>query len=459
MTRRKAAAKALEVTPAETRHSAETERAVVACVLLDPRLLDEVLLWVEPGDLWAADARIVFSAMLRLREAQLPIDLRTLQEDLERRGELEVVGGVVGLATLDEMLPDIGRCEAYCRIVRRDSLARQAARLARQAIARLETVEEPGDVRDELLQCSKLLDDAVSVEVGAVTMTEMVVTARSRLAQVQAGERDPGLAFGFPSIDAAVVGLAPRDLCVVGGYAGDGKTSFVEQLAWTWVGRGHRVVFLSLEMARAQEEDRIVARLVRSPLTAVRRGHISFDRLDAWIADPSRHEEGDRLVCAFPRSNRLDVVLGAARTLAAEHQPHAIVVDHIHRVSARASDRRMEVDQVVRALKSLAVELEVPVVAPAQIGRAARRSGQPPQESDLYESAAIEQEADVILLIYRPSDEVNAQAAVAKARQGERRDWSRPIELVWDERTRSLSELESRYEPPPARQAKEAGLW
>ena len=447
------------VAAAVARHSAEVERAVVACILLEPSRLDGVLAQVDEGDFAAVRERAVFSAMVRVRRAGLPIDLVTLQEDLERKGQLEAAGGPAALASLDLELPDVGRCDAYCRVVRRDSLARQAARVLARSLERLRTCEAPAEIREDLAEAHRLLDSTVEVGAGSVTLLEMLPPAIARYKAIRAGQRQVGITTGFPSLDRGMVALASRDLMVIAGYAGQGKTTFAEQLLFNFARRGHRPLFVSLEMGREQEEDRSVARLVRSPLRFVREGRFRIEDLEAWAAAEGNGDAAARLRFAFPRTNRLDEVVDLVRATHRRHPLDVVMVDHLHRVRVPGLERRMEVDAVARALKQLAVEMEVPVVAPCQINRASMSGGNRPRLWHLAESGAIEQEADIVFTLERPEENGPLEVRLEKARQGEA---GAKATLVFDETSRSLRELDERYgagAPAPSARSQEDDPW
>ncbi len=438
---------------ASERHSAETERAVVACVLVEPLMLEQVCLQLDPEDLRDPAARRVLRAAVRIANAGLPVDSRTLQEDLDRHGELAAVGGVAGLVAMEMLLPDLGACDSYCRIVRRDSIARQVAHGLSLALSRIAQVEDPGDVRDEIGQAYRLLDEAIAVDVGEVTLSGMLEAALARYEALRSGHRAPGLTTGFPSIDAALVGIAPRDLIIIGGYAGKGKTTLVEQLVRRWAHAGEHPLMVSLEMGHDQSADRHVASVVRTSLPFVRKGQFDLGGLRSWLADPANLEVSGRVRYAHPRTRELGQVLAAVHAIHRRRRASVVVIDHLHRLVVPGLDRRLEVDQAVRALKQLAIELEAPVIAPAQISRAGVRGDAEPELHNLAESGTIEQEADGVLLYHRP-DHGMATLRLAKARQGE----EARAELTFDARTRQLTEIARGYHtpapaPPPRRQA------
>jgi replicative DNA helicase len=426
---------------------------VLAALLLDPRILSTITGRLRPEDFYAEKHRTLYQAMIDLQDDCTQIDLRTLQAWLEQQAKLDQVGGVAYLASLDLDLPDLGRFDAYAEIVKERSIRRRLIAAAGEMVhdcldGGLAAEEAVGKAQQTVLELAsevRLLGGAAAGDAGAVTVLEMIEPALARYEAIRAGHRNTGLTTGLPTIDRACVGFGGRDLVILGGYAGRGKTSLVEDWVWRWAAAGERPLVVSLEMSRDQMIDRDVARMVETPLCFVRAARFRLDTLRAWAAEPAQRATAERIQICQPKSNVLAVVLAAVHSLFFQRQATVVVIDHLHRLTVPRLERRMEVDRAARSVKQLAVELEVPVIVPAQVSRAGIQGDNRPRLQHLGESGTIEQEADVGLMYHRP-DHGPAELHVDKARQGEGGAYAT---LHWDERTRRSCEIDPHRADPP----------
>ncbi len=409
----------------ELPHSDELERAVLASVLVEPISMAAVEVYVGAGDFHKTAHQLIFGAMEELAGEHSPIDLRTVQERLEAGGALAKVGGVAYLASLELDLPDTGRVDHYAQELRKLSTARQVIRVCEAVASRLGTERDPEVVRDELLAAQRLLDDS-SVQVSGGPFSTRIEAAGARLRSIKAGDRQAGLRTGFRLLDAELVGFGHRELVVVAGYAGAGKTSLTEQLMHNWLLAGERVLVVHLEMGQEQTEDRVFGRQMKRPPKDLRSGRFAEMELDRALEALAQAEWTERLVELHPRSAEISEVCAQARAAHRQRPCSVLVVDHLMELEfARArGDRRREVSEAVKAMKGLARELDVPVVVPAQISREGGRraeEGQRPRLWHLGESVEVERRADTILMMWAPDDESNKRhLCIEKARQGER---------------------------------------
>ena len=434
--------------------SEEAERAVLASLLLDDRVIAEVEQRLDLGDFYLERHRLIYAAVEGLRREWRPIDLRTLQEQLERDGALEAVGGVAYLAALDLDLPDLARTEHYAQIVRELSVTRQLmAHLQRLQVALAER-RTPGAVGDALLEAQRLVDSA-AVEVSGGTLADYVDAAVARYRAIRDGGPAAGLRTGFPGLDDELVGLGRREVVVVAGFTSSGKTTFLEQLADHWLDEGETVAYVSTEMGHHQLTDRQFSRLMGVDQRQLRTGRYDAAKLDRAVERLTGEggEWAQRLVWLFPRSTEVTEVEREVMTTYRVHPFSVLVIDHLHDLTARAARGNLRVQAVLAAelAKRLARQLDVPVVAAAQVSREGVRDGSRPRLWHLLESSRFEQLADTILMLHRPPDGL-LEVELAKVRQGEA---GRVVAFTFDPRSRQLRETSWRRDdagdgPPPA---------
>jgi len=398
---------------------------VLASVLLAPAAMAAVEVYLGSGDFHRVAHQLVFAAMEELAAEGAPIDLRTLQERLEAGGDLERVGGMAYLASLDLDLPEVGRVEHYAQTVRKLSTARQVIRVCETAATRLAEERDPEVVRDELLAAQRLLDEC-TVQISGGPFSGRVAAAAARYRAIKAGDRQAGLRTGFPLLDAELVGFGRRELVVIVGYAGAGKTSLVEQFTHNWLQAGERVMVVHLEMGPEQTEDRTFARQMRRPTRDLRAGSFSDLELEQAERALAEAEWTRRLVELHPRATEISEVCAQVRAAQRQAPCSVLVVDHLMELNFRAArgNRRVEVSEAVKAMKDLARELDVPVVVPTQMSREGGKGAEDGKRPRLWhsgESVEIERKADTILMFWAPrEDDSERHLAIEKARQGER---------------------------------------
>jgi replicative DNA helicase len=408
--------------------SEESERAVLAAVLLDPRLLAAVSGRVRPEDFYGERHRAIYAAMIELQDESTTIDLRTLQARLEQKGELDGVGGLAYLAGLDVDLPDLGRFENYVEIVKERSVRRRLIDVCREvtrdcldggldapaALARAEqAVMALGEeaVRRGFVPLSKILEETL----------EML--------EERPGKGLVGLESGFVDLDRKTHGLSAGSLVIVAGRPGMGKTTLALNIAEHVAIRTRKTVgVFSLEMGQQELALRILAAESEIHFGKLRSGHYSQ-------AEAVRMIETMRTIGRSPlfiddsASPSVLEVGSKARRLKAEKQLALLVIDYLQLMQAggRFENRNLEIAAITRAFKQLAKELEIPIVLISQLSRMPERRGgdHRPQLADLRESGAIEQDADLVMFVYRDrvydeeADERDAELIIGKNRNGE----------------------------------------
>ena len=440
-------------------HSEESERAVLAAILLDAeRHLAPTSSRLEPEDYYFERHKLLYRAMLALQEAESPIDLRTLQARLEQRGEFESAGGVAYLATLEVDLPDLGRVDAYVEIIKERALRRRLLEACTKIYTKaldggLEAQEALAEAERQVLDLS---EDAVSR--SFVPLEEIYDATLEQLEQL--GERGAGelagLPTGFVDLDRMTHGLQPGNLVIVAGRPGMGKTSLALNMA-VHVAQDEKKVagFFSLEMSQREIAMRVLCSGTDIPFHKLRSGRLSGPD---WkrLLQARKDSESTRLFVDDSANPSLLEVASKARRLKAQGGLALLVVDYLQLMNAggRYENRNLEIGAITRGLKQLAKELEVPVVALSQLSRLPERRGKDhrPQLADLRESGNIEQDADVVMFVYReevyePDNldvEGMAELIIAKHRNGE----TGSVQLVFLGDTTTFRSYDAYHAPP-----------
>ncbi len=402
--------------------SLEAERAVIGAILLDHTALPVVLDIVSPADFDSMANRRTLEAIISLQDRGQPPDLILLANELKDRGHLDGVGGLVYLSDLRDNTPSAANVAHYARIVREKSITRGIEGAGRRIIHKANNLN--GDGADALASFAQAeILKATSAGAGSSGMEIrdlMKQVFREIEAQRERGDTIPGLPTGFTTLDALTGGLKSGLLYIVAGRPGSGKTALALNIARTAAGAGGRVLFFSLEMPAAE-----LARRLLSAESKIDGHRLSRGRMGE--AEQLRSVHAAAALAKLPLAIddtgglQIDRLMGRARRTKAEHGISLIVVDYVQlvRPSQRWGTREAEVAEVSRSLKVLAKELNVPVLACAQLNRAVEsRTDKTPTLSDLRESGAIEQDADVIAFISRPGDDGRVELTIAKHRQG-----------------------------------------
>ena len=365
-------------------------------------------------------------------EAQQAIDLVTLTEDLHRRGELEAAGGPSYISQLADGLPRVTNVEHYARIVKEKAVLRNlihsAAAIQEQALA-------AGDESDIILDRAESAIFALAedrVRAGLIGIKDLVKDGFERLEKIfSEGRRITGLATGYSGLDNETAGLQPSELIILAARPSMGKTALALNIAGN-VALRHKetVAIFSLEMSKESLLLRMLAAEARVDAHKFRTGHMNRD--DWGKITGTLATLGEAPIWIDDSASSTVLEMGAkARRLMRDRGLSLMIVDYLQLVvptgSGRGSNRQEEVSGMSRALKGLAKELKVPIIVLSQLTRAPEREDRKPQLSDLRESGAIEQDADVVMFINRPNfyktdlpeeDRAKAELIIAKQRNG-----------------------------------------
>ena len=388
-------------------HNLEAERALLGSILLDNSALNMALEVVGRDDFFSEAHRITFEKMVGISEKNRTIDLVTLSEELSKDGQTEKAGGAAYLAALTDGVP-IGTSVAvseYSRIVKEKSLIRRLINASNNVISRcLEGTDDPDTLID--LAQSQVFDIAEQkVQSGFTNIRDIVKSSFGTIDDLlDRGQRVTGIETGFVDLDNMTSGLQPGELVVVAARPSLGKTALALNIASHAAIKHHKTVGLfSLEMSKESLVIRLLCSEAETDSHKLRSGFSSREDWNKLTRALGRLGDAPLLIEDTPALSIMQI-RAKARRLKMEKGLDLMIVDYLQLVSGqgRFENRTQEVSYISRGLKSIAKELKVPVLALSQLSRAPeQRLGQRPQLSDLRESGSIEQDADVVIFIFR----------------------------------------------------------
>ncbi|MEJ2574602.1 MAG: replicative DNA helicase [Gammaproteobacteria bacterium] len=423
-----AAAAELKVPP----HSIEAEQALLGGLTLDNSTWDQVADIVTEADFYRRDHRLIFSAISNLAAQGMPFDIVTLAERLEGGGELQQAGGMAYLGTLAKNTPSAANIKAYAAIVRDHGVARQLIRVSTQIGD--SAFNREGRTTAELLDHAEQLVFEIAEQSsrgrkGYTTMKDLLVKVVDRIDTLfQQDDPITGVPTGFSDFDEMTSGLQPSDLIIVAGRPSMGKTAFAVNIAeYAAIKQGLPVAVFSMEMPGEQLALRMMSSLGRIDQHRLRTGKLDDDDWPRLTNAVGMLAETPLFIDDTPALTPTEL-RARARRLKREHDLGLIVIDYLQlmQVPGNKENRATEISEISRSLKALAKELHVPVVALSQLNRSLeQRPNKRPVMSDLRESGAIEQDADVIVFIYRDEvynedspDKGIAEIIIGKQRNG-----------------------------------------
>ncbi|MBI3287263.1 MAG: replicative DNA helicase [Chloroflexi bacterium] len=403
----------------------EAEQSVLGSLLIDADAVIKVSPFLRPTDFYRESHQTIYQAVLDLHERRQPADLVTLNDELERRGQLEQVGGPAYLASLASAVPSPLYVEHYGRIVERVAVLRRlinaAGEIASLAYSEAEEVDEIIDRAEQIIFGVA----AQRVERDLVPIQHVLDAYYDRIEFLyQHRGSTLGLPTGFVDLDKLLGGLQTADLIIVAGRPGMGKSSLCLSLAHNVARQTQEgIAIFSLEMPSEQVVQRLISGSTNIESQRLRTGRLDERELEKVFAAMGQLSELNVFIDDVPGISPMEL-RAKARRMHAEHKLALIIVDYLQlmRAGIRAENRVQEVSYISRQLKALARELRVPVIAVSQLSRAVElRHDKRPILSDLRESGSIEQDADVVIFIYREGETAPADVAdvlVAKHRNG-----------------------------------------
>ena len=408
----------------------DAERSILGAILLDNHALNAAVENLKPEDFFLEQHRRVFTQMIALGESQQAIDLVTLTESLHRVGELESSGGAPYLAALADGMPRVSNIEHYARIVREKALLRNLIHATHNIQQRALEGEDGADTILDNAESSIFALAEDRVKAGLIPIKDIVRDNFERLEKIfREGKSITGVSTGYTELDKLLSGFQPSELLILAARPSQGKTALALNIAENIsIRAGSPVAFFSLEMSKESLLQRLVASVAQIDAHKFRTGHLSRD-------DWRKMTEALGAISSAPlwiddAGSTSVLEIGAkARRLKRDKGLAMVVVDYLQLITGRGrfNNRQEEVSSISRGLKGLAKELQIPVLVLSQLTRAPEREERGPQLSDLRESGAIEQDADVVMFIYRPhwskmeaspEERDQAEIHVAKQRNG-----------------------------------------
>jgi len=386
------------------------EEAVLGALMLDKDALPIVLDILRPESFYADAHQLIYRAILRLFEKSHPVDLLTVTEELKKSGDVDAIGGPYYLVELTNRVASSANIEYHARIVAQKHIQRELIKVSTQIIR---------DAYEDTTDVFNLLDDA---EKGLFAVTqnnlsrqyESMGALASKTLKILEALKDKkdgltGVPTGFTALDRLTSGLQPSDLIIVAARPGMGKTSFTLSLARNAAMDFQKPVALfSLEMASTQLVQRLISMESEISATKLRSGKLEEYEWQQLHTTIERMSEVPIFIDDTPGINIFEL-RAKCRRLKMQHDIQMVIIDYLQLMSGgmesnRGGNREQEISSISRALKGLAKELNVPVIALSQLSRAVETRGgsKRPQLSDLRESGAIEQDADIVTFIYRP---------------------------------------------------------
>jgi replicative DNA helicase len=386
-------------------HNLEAERSVLGAILLHNDAFNLAAEVIDSHDFYRDAHRRIFDKMVKLVERGDAIDLVTLREELGRSGDLEEVGGPAYIAALVDGVPRSTNVEHYARIIKEKATLRNLILSANRILTTAYEGEEEADVLLDQAEHAifAIADD--KIRDGFVSLRDLAHSSLETIEKLHARkELITGVPTGFADLDEMTSGLQPSDLIIVAARPSMGKTSLVLNIAQHVGTKTAKTVgMFSLEMSKEQLFLRMLTSEARLDAHRLRRGFLGerdWGRLSHAIGTLS---EAKIFIDDTPAIGVLEM-RAKCRRLAAEHDLDLVIVDYIQLMQGRGrfENRTLELASISRSLKWLAKELRVPIVVLSQLSRAPEaRSDHRPQLSDLRESGALEQDADVVIFIYR----------------------------------------------------------
>ena len=413
-------------------HSLEAEQSVIGGLMLDNRAWDEVADIINENDFYRHDNALILRAIDALAQETQPYDVVTVSEWLGARNELDSIGGLAYLSVLANDTPTAVNVKAYANIVREYSILRSLIQIGNEISA--SAFNADGKPSKELLDEAErkvflIAEQGAGNRQGFQAINELLGRAVERVEEMyRSGDAITGIATGFTSFDEKTSGLQKSDLIIVAGRPSMGKTSFAMNLAETAaLNGGHSVAVFSMEMPGEQLALRMMSSLGRIDSHRLRTGKLDDQDWPRLISSVNMLSKAKLFIDDTASLTPTDL-RARTRRLKREHGLDLVIIDYLQlmQVSSNNENRATEISEISRSLKALAKELQVPIVALSQLNRSVeQRPDKRPVMSDLRESGSIEQDADVILFIYRDevynedsADKGVAEIIIRKQRNG-----------------------------------------
>lgn len=409
--------------------SNEAEIAVLGSMLLDKEAIVEAIEILDEFSFYKEAHRKIYSAVINMYDKNRAIDIVTLVEELKKSNALEEVGGPAYITSVVSNIPTSANIQHYAKIVKEKAILRNLISTATRIVS--ESYENESSVDALLDKAERMIFDITTskVEDRTSSIKDVIKSSIETIDNLyQRKENITGIATGFHDFDVMTAGLQKSDFIVIAGRPSMGKSALVSCIA-EHVGVVEKIplAFFSIEMAKEQLVQRMLCSHARVDSHKVRTGFLSQSDWPKLVNAAGKLSESPIFIDDTPSASVLEL-RAKARRFKAQHDIGLIIVDYLQLMQGRygVENRQQEISEISRSLKALARELRVPLIAVSQLSRAVeQRSDRRPQLSDLRESGAIEQDADVVVLLlreeyYNPTEENKgiAEAIIAKQRNG-----------------------------------------
>jgi len=410
--------------------SVDAEMAILGSMLIEEAAIAKAIELIDENAFYKEAHRMIYMTIIGLFDRNSAIDLITVIEELKKRGELDEVGGAAYLTLLTSSIPTAANVEYYAKIVKEKSILRNLINNATEIVQ--DCYESTSDVDSLLDKAERLIFDVSSkkVEQKTVLLKDIIKDSIETIDNLyQRKENITGIPTGYHDFDIKTAGLQPSDLIIIAGRPSMGKSAFAACIAeYAGIVEKIPVAFFSLEMSKEQLVQRMLCSHARVNAHNVRTGFLSQADWPRLVTAASKLSEALIYIDDSPSISVLELK-AKARRLKAQYDIKLIILDYLQLMQGptRSENRQQEISEISRSLKALARELDVPLIAISQLSRAVeQRQDHRPQLSDLRESGAIEQDADLVVLLlreeyYSPNAEDKkglAEAMIAKQRNG-----------------------------------------
>jgi len=386
----------------------DLEEVTLGAMLIDKKGVDEVVDILTPEAFYKEAHGYIFDAIYNLFENGEPIDLLTVSDELKKKKLLEKVGGDYYLVQLTQKVSSSAHIEFHARIILQKFIQRSLIRISNEIIN--EAYDESTDVFDLLDSAESKLYDVTegNIKTSTETAKNLVIQAKRRIEEISNKEGLSGVPSGFDDLDKLTSGWQASDLVIVAARPGMGKTALTLSMARNIaVGQNIPVAFFSLEMSSVQLITRLISSETGLSSDKLRTGSLATHEWEQLNVKVKSLEQAPLFIDDTPSLSIFDL-RAKARRLASQHGIKLIIIDYLQLMTAalnhKGGNREQEISTISRNLKALAKELDIPVIALPQLSRAVetRTGSKRPLLSDLRESGAIEQDADIVSFIYRP---------------------------------------------------------
>ena len=435
-------------------HDIEAEQAVIGSMLTDSEAVTSAIEVLKPEDFYREDNKEIYEAILNLYNRSEPIDIITVKAELESMGKFEKVGGLEYLAELPDKVPTTANAMKYIKIVEEKSTLRRLIKTANEII---ELGYSPTEEVDDIMEGAEKKIFNIMQEKnqkGYSPLKDVLVESFTKLEELYNRKQHiTGVPSGFIELDYRTAGFHGSDLVLIAARPAMGKTAFALNIAtYAAVKANIPVAVFSLEMSKEQLVNRILCSEAMVDSNKVRTGKLEEDDWTKLAEAIGPLSEAEMYIDDTPGINIMEI-RAKCRKLKLEKNIGLVVIDYLQLIQGtnkRGGSREQEISEISRSLKILAKELNIPVIALSQLSRAAeQRPDHRPMLSDLRESGAIEQDADIVMFLYRDdyynedSEKKNiAEVIIAKHRGGS----TGTVELLWLGNYTKFVNIEKRFD-------------